>query len=64
VEKKFKEVEDFLRNIGEGLISIDEKLGLLKSEIRLPLFVYFTFRVKPIMSESIVVNPPYIGGPA
>ena len=43
VKKKFKEAENFLRNTGEGLTSTDEKLGLLKSEIRLSPFVHFTF---------------------
>ena len=29
-EKKFKEAEDFLRNIGEGLTFFDEKMGVTK----------------------------------
>ena len=61
IEKKFKEAEDFLRNTGAGLTSFDEKMGV--SNIRQKLFSIcpFYFQVKPFMSESVSVNPPYIG---
>ena len=61
VEKKFKEAEDFLRNIGEGLTSTDEKLGIAKLKDKVTSICPFYFGVKPIMYESVVVNPPYIG---
>jgi len=61
VEKKFKEVEDFLRNTGEGLTSTDEKLGIAEMRDKVISICPFYFRVKLIMSESVVVNPPYIG---
>ena len=61
VEKKFKEAEDFLRNTGEGLTSNDEKLGIAKIRDKVTSICPFYFRVKPIMSESVAVNPPYIG---
>ena len=61
VEKKFKEAEDFLRNTGERLSSTDEKLGIAKIKDKVLSICPFYFRVKPIMSESVAVNPPYIG---
>ena len=61
VEKKFKEAEDFLRNIGKGLTSTDEKLGIAKLKDKVTSICPFYFGVKPIMYESVVVNPPYIG---
>ena len=61
IEKKFKEAEDFLRNTGEGLTSTDEKLGIAKIKDKVISICPFYFRVKPIMSESVAVNPPYIG---
>lgn len=61
VEKKFKEAEDFLRNTGEGLTSNDKKLEIAKIKDKVTSICPFYFRVKPIMSESVSVNPPYIG---
>jgi len=61
IEKKFKEEEDFLRNTGKWLTSNDEKLGIAKIKDKVISICPFYFRVKPIMSESVVVNPPYIG---
>jgi len=61
VEKKFKEAKDFLRNIGEGVTSNDKKLGIAKIRDKVISICHFYFRVKPIMFESVAVNPPYIG---
>ena len=60
-----KKAEDFLRNTGEGLTSTDEKLGIAKIKDKVisicRVSLTFYFQVKPIMYESVVVNPPYIG---
>ena len=61
IEKNFKEAEDFLRNTSEGLTSTHGKLGIAKIKDMVTSICPFYFRVKPIMSESVVVNPPYIG---
>ena len=61
MEKKFKEVMDFLQSTGEGLTSNDEKLGITKIREKVVSICPFYFQVKSFMSESVAINPPYIG---
>ena len=60
-EKKFKEAEDYLRNISEGLTTADEKMGIMAIRDKVLSICPFYYQVKPFMCESAAVNPPYLG---
>lgn len=50
-----------MRNTGEGLTSNDEKMGITKIRQKVISICPFYFQVKSFMSESVSINPPYIG---
>ena len=61
VEKKFKIAEDFLWNTREGLTTVDEKMGIMAIWEKFIFLYSFYYQIKPFMSDSVAVNPPYIG---
>ena len=61
IEKKFKEAEDYLRNTSEGLTAADDKIGIMVIRNKFLSICLFYYQVKPFMSKSAAVNPPYLG---
>ena len=61
IEKKFKDGEDYLRNTGQGITVADDKMGIVGIRDKVLSICPFYYQVKPFMSESAAVNPPYLG---
>ena len=50
-----------MQNIGEGLTTADDKMGIMLIRDKVLSICPFYYQVKPFMSESVAVNPPYLG---